>query len=247
MRNTAHLLWPNGSATIPKVTGEYGPRKPLDTNGDGRPDTSKFHKGIDLVGFPVVKSPVDGVVVFAGWDTYAGYLVKVQAANGDRFDLWHNESLDVVKGQRVTSGQDLAPMGDTGQSTGVHCHFEVHPNGGVAASPRDYYARHQTAGDIISPVPPEALEVSSMFPARVGRRQPIEGWSDEWMLVHPSLSNPSDSKQFGYLVTTDPNQAKSWFALVHPGVADPLDFNLPRDQYIRLQEDARRLRTYSDK
>jgi murein DD-endopeptidase MepM/ murein hydrolase activator NlpD len=39
-------------------------------------------------------------------------------------------ALDVVAGQQVTAGQQIGEVGDLGNATGCHLHFEVHPRGG---------------------------------------------------------------------------------------------------------------------
>lgn len=139
------MLWPNGSRTIPTVTSEYGPRTPIDTNGDGRPDTSNFHAGIDLVGFPINKSPANGVVIFAQYNGGAGNEVRVRADNGDVFRIKHNARFLVSVGQRVTEGQAVGVMGTTGASTGIHCHFECWPGGIAHTNPRGYMATHLSA------------------------------------------------------------------------------------------------------
>lgn len=146
------LLWPNGSPTIPHVTSEFGPRAPIDTNNDGQPDTNPFHYGIDLVGFPIVKSPVDGVVTLAAMNGGAGNEARIKADNNHVFRLFHNDSLLISKGQHVTAGQDVASMGETGQATGVHCHFQIEVNG-KPVDPRVYYAQHQPAGTPGAPTP----------------------------------------------------------------------------------------------
>lgn len=139
------VLWPDGSAgTAPasRVTSEYGMRTHPVT---GRPST--FHYGIDLVGWSRIKSPVDGFVSFAGYNGGAGNEVRIKAdgpnafVNGDVFRLLHNRELWVRTGQRVSQGQDVAIMGTTGSSTGVHCHEETRPGGGSSINPRTYYAR----------------------------------------------------------------------------------------------------------
>ena len=49
----------------------------------------------------------------------------------------HNNSLNVVYGQTVNQGDVIAYAGNTGDSYGVHCHFEVRVNG-VVTNPRQY-------------------------------------------------------------------------------------------------------------
>lgn len=137
-------VWPNGSRTIPVVTSEYGPRAPIDTPGG---TSGSFHAGIDLVGFPINKSPAAGVVIFARYNGGAGNEVRVQAANGDTFRIKHNARFLVSEGQRVAEGQDVGVMGTTGTSTGVHCHLECWINNNTAhTNPRDYMARAIPAG-----------------------------------------------------------------------------------------------------
>lgn len=128
-------VWPNGLRTIPRVSGEYGPRvAPV-------AGASTFHRGIDLVGWANNKSPCAGTIAFAAYNGGAGNQVTVRADNGDTFVMMHNARLLVSKGQRVAEGQDVGVMGTTGTSTGVHCHFETHPGGGADVNPRDYMGR----------------------------------------------------------------------------------------------------------
>ena len=151
------LLWPNGSTTIPRVTSEFGPRTSIPTPGGA---TSSYHRGIDIVGFSTVLSPVDGVARFVAYNGGFGNLVIVREHDtGDDFYLAHNARFLVGQGAHVSAGDPVAIMGTTGASTGVHTHEEVHPNGGAAVNPRTYYAARQgasTAGGGSSPFnPPE--------------------------------------------------------------------------------------------
>lgn len=129
------VLWPNGSASIPRVTSEFNPARKNPVTGIVQP-----HQGIDLVGWSTIIAPASGVVTFAGYNGGAGNEVRIRADNGDVFRLLHNRELWARTGQRVSQGQGVAVMGTTGNSTGVHCHFETRPGGGNAINPRDYMA-----------------------------------------------------------------------------------------------------------
>lgn len=128
------VLWPNGSATRPRVSSPYGWRTHPVT---GIRDT--FHYGIDLGhDWDVIKAPVSGVVIFAGYNGGAGNEVRIREdGTGHIFRLFHNRALWVSTGQRVGQGQDVALMGTTGMSTGVHCHFQIEV-GGQTVEPTQY-------------------------------------------------------------------------------------------------------------
>lgn len=128
-------VWPNGSTTIPQVTSNFGPR-PAPIAG-----ASTMHKGIDLVGWRIVKAPWAGRVVLARYNGGAGNEVRIQSSNGDTAKLFHNAAFYVTEGQTVAEGQDVALMGTTGTSTGVHCHFETWGGGGQSViDPKIYMA-----------------------------------------------------------------------------------------------------------
>ncbi|MFD6793485.1 MULTISPECIES: M23 family metallopeptidase [Prauserella salsuginis group] len=85
------------------------------------------HYGIDLansIGTPIV-SAVDGTVIEAGPASGFGQWVKVQRDDGIVTVYGHVSSFSVHEGQRVKAGDEIALMGNEGQSTGPHLHFEV--------------------------------------------------------------------------------------------------------------------------
>jgi murein DD-endopeptidase MepM/ murein hydrolase activator NlpD len=98
-----------------------------------------LHAGIDLTG--PLGSPIlavgDGVVIKAGPADGFGNWIVIQHSNGDVSIYGHMRYLDVAAGQRVKAGQTIALVGNEGQSTGPHLHFEVHPGGleGTAVDP----------------------------------------------------------------------------------------------------------------
>ena len=93
------------------------------------------HPGLDIAAAEgtVILAAADGRVVFSGEDETLGLIVAV-----DHFGVYmtryaHNAALIVEVGERVRKGQPIALVGNTGQSTGPHLHFEIWERG----SPRD--------------------------------------------------------------------------------------------------------------
>ncbi|WP_461123035.1 M23 family metallopeptidase [Saccharothrix stipae] len=95
------------------------------------------HYGVDIansIGTPIL-SAMDGVVVEAGPASGFGLWVRVQHHDGTITIYGHvNETL-VSAGQQVHAGQQIATMGNRGQSTGPHLHFEVWINGSQKIDP----------------------------------------------------------------------------------------------------------------
>jgi hypothetical protein len=99
----------------------------------GRAWSSGYHTGLDFASDGGAKVPVlaaaDGVVRSAGWGGAYGNLVVVTHADGVETYYAHLDGLRVSPGDRVRAGQQVGPMGDTGNSFGVHLHFEVRRGG----------------------------------------------------------------------------------------------------------------------
>lgn len=91
----------------------------------------RMHNGTDFAaphGTPIY-STADGVVVHAGWQSGYGRLVKIQHEFGIETRYAHLSRINVKVGQRVSRGQKIAAMGNTGRSTGTHLHYEVRVGG----------------------------------------------------------------------------------------------------------------------
>lgn len=89
------------------------------------------HTGLDIAtttGTPI-KVVADGTVTFAAYSGSYGYLVKVDHGNGVETWYGHTSKMLVKAGQEVKSGDTIALVGSTGNSTGPHLHFEVRING----------------------------------------------------------------------------------------------------------------------
>lgn len=113
------------------LTSHYG-----DTENRTRP-----HTGIDYgtYGQSVpVYAPISGQVTHAGWSFWLGWTVVIEN-NGYQVILGHHccgeagkeqeptgpSSLQVVPGQVIEAGTPVGLTGDTGNSFGIHLHFEV--------------------------------------------------------------------------------------------------------------------------
>lgn len=94
----------------------------------------KMHKGIDIArpSSRTISAADNGKVVSAGMtgDGY-GKKVIIDHQNGYRTLYAHLDSIDVKIGQTVPKGTKIGMMGSTGDSTGVHLHFEVYKNGSL--------------------------------------------------------------------------------------------------------------------
>ncbi|BBY82060.1 M23 family metallopeptidase [Mycolicibacterium pulveris] len=102
-----------------------------------------LHGGIDIansIGTPILAAS-DGVVISAG--PYAGYgnMVKLRHSDGSVTLYGHLSSVLVDVGQRVWAGDQIAKMGNTGNSTGPHLHFEVLVNGTDRVDPVGWLAK----------------------------------------------------------------------------------------------------------
>ena len=93
----------------------------------------RMHEGQDLAGdygAPILAT-ADGVVTYAGWENGYGRLVKIQHAFGIETRYGHLSQIRVEVGQRVSRGDRIGDMGNSGRSTGTHLHYEVRVSGGA--------------------------------------------------------------------------------------------------------------------
>jgi murein DD-endopeptidase MepM/ murein hydrolase activator NlpD len=89
------------------------------------------HLGLDFagdVGDPVYAT-AGGIVTWAGEKSGYGEMVEIEHPGGYRTRYGHSDRIDVVVGQMVNKGQQVATIGNSGRSTGPHVHYEVLKNG----------------------------------------------------------------------------------------------------------------------
>lgn len=119
----------------------------------------EFHQGIDIansLGTPIVAA-VQGKVINAGPASGYGLWVRIQHPNGDITEYGHMNTIEVSVGQHVNAGDLIATMGNNGNSTGVHLHFEVNDGG---YNPTQWLYDNGAVGDwstgpiLMAPTPP---------------------------------------------------------------------------------------------
>ncbi|MCU0912454.1 MAG: DUF5930 domain-containing protein [Rhodobacteraceae bacterium] len=116
-----------------RFTSGFGYRR--DPRGAG----TRMHEGTDFAaatGTPIY-STADGVVTHAGWQGGYGRLIKIQHAFGIETRYAHLSNIRVSVGDRVSRGDRIGDMGNSGRSTGTHLHYEVRI-GGTATNPMTY-------------------------------------------------------------------------------------------------------------
>jgi murein DD-endopeptidase MepM/ murein hydrolase activator NlpD len=94
---------------------------------------SRPHEGIDVsapMGSPVV-APAAGTVERISQQTGYGLVLEIDHGNGTETKYAHLSRVAVREGQRVTRGQTIAAVGNSGLSTGPHLHYEIHIHGKV--------------------------------------------------------------------------------------------------------------------
>ncbi|MFB9931185.1 M23 family metallopeptidase [Amycolatopsis halotolerans] len=100
------------------------------------------HLGIDIansIGTPIYAAS-DGTVIQAGPASGFGLWVRVQLDDGTIQVYGHMNSFSVREGQKVKCGEQIAEIGNRGESTGPHLHFEVWQDGSKKIDPRPWLA-----------------------------------------------------------------------------------------------------------
>lgn len=156
--NSSSYWWPIGGSEITVIDGkEYATGSPtctyISSNFGLREldNTSNNHSGMDISCAPSnqhnVIATLNGTVEMVvnsyseGRNQAAGYgnYVKIKHDNGDSTIYGHMylNSIKVSIGDQVKQGQVLGKMGNSGNSTGTHLHFEIR-SGGSPVDPANY-------------------------------------------------------------------------------------------------------------
>ena len=106
--------------------------------GDDDAYGNSGHRGTDIPapeGTPILAAH-SGTVIISGWNNSYGNQVLLDNGVGLSTRYAHMTAAAVSAGETVTAGQVIGYVGNTGDSTGFHLHFEVMQNG-VRVNPLD--------------------------------------------------------------------------------------------------------------
>ena len=140
--NDGEMMWPVPGST--RLTATY----PAYSDGS-------FHGGIDIVRTDVTskgspfRAAQGGVVILAlndgNWNYGFGNYCIIDHGDGKHTLYAHAQRLYVSKGDVVQKGEEIGLIGDTGNTTGPHLHFEVRikqSNGDVSrVNPLNYVSK----------------------------------------------------------------------------------------------------------
>jgi Peptidase family M23 len=147
-----------GRGAVPKLVFPLVAKTDLwDNYGDPRPNGR--HQGIDMENpwhAPAVavedgrveyaQSNLGGCMLYLYGRSGTMYLYihlnnDLTAKNDNRGGCTRDVTFTIPDGAKVTAGQQVAWVGDSGDANGnPHLHFEVHPNGGTDVDPFKYLA-----------------------------------------------------------------------------------------------------------
>ena len=112
-----------------EITSGYGPRQIV----------PKFHVGVDIgadTGTEIIAA-FEGVVILVSEKGDYGKHIKIKS--GDVENIYaHCSKLCVAEGQSVNVGEKIAEVGQTGNATGPHLHFEILYKRKICKSRIDY-------------------------------------------------------------------------------------------------------------
>ncbi len=126
----------------PSLGGFSLPAKGAFTSGFGS-RWGTMHRGIDIaapIGSPIY-AVADGTVVEAGPAQGFGLWVRIRHDDGTISIYGHMYDFFVSPGERVPAGMQIARIGNRGDSTGPHLHFEIVQNGNHV-DPQAWLATH---------------------------------------------------------------------------------------------------------
>lgn len=180
---------------------------------------SSSHKALDIVGeggtISDVISIADGTVEIVvknvkytnnkarGTASY-GNFVKIKHDDGHYTLYAHMKygSVTVSKGDKITKGQTLGTMGNTGNAYGVHLHFEVRDSNNNRLNPKDYLDGTQSINPVNNPIkaPPKEASAEEENPSETPKE---EIKTEEKIIEKENKEEPKEIEKINGIITTE--------------------------------------------
>ncbi len=116
---------PSAAPVNGRITSRFGMRR--------HPIFGKllFHNGVDISGVKgtAIKATAAGWIFSCGYSTRSGRFLCIDHGYGYTSTYTHLDRICVRKGQKISRGQTIAALGNTGLATGPHLHYEIRWNG----------------------------------------------------------------------------------------------------------------------
>ncbi|WP_214700414.1 MULTISPECIES: M23 family metallopeptidase [unclassified Exiguobacterium] len=108
-----------------------------------------FHNGLDIAaktGTPIYAAEAGTVTKVSSSGPYGNHIQIEHNVDGQKWTTVyaHMHKVDVKKGQTVRQGEPIGQLGNTGNSSGSHLHFEIHKG--------DYNFSATSAGNAVNPM-----------------------------------------------------------------------------------------------
>jgi len=115
----------------PTFVWPLGPDGISDPFGTPRANAFGYHTGVDFLAATgtIVGATAGGQVTVATWDPSYGNWVEIDHGGGYRSRYAHLDEIWVREGEWVQSNAYIGTVGNTGNSSGAHLHFEIIING----------------------------------------------------------------------------------------------------------------------
>jgi len=126
------------SGSSSSVTSSVGASYPIHAgyymrpvNGGRKTQGIHGHNGIDFGGLPIgspILASAEGTVIISksgGWNGGYGSYIVISHPNGTQTLYSHLSTVATFVGQRVSQGQTIGTLGNSGKVTGPHLHFEI--------------------------------------------------------------------------------------------------------------------------
>ena len=134
------------SPTSYRISGQFGDQR-----------EGHKHQGIDIAmdeNTPI-PSYTDGTVsnIDESGKGNAGKYIEVTDKNGNKIQYMHLNSIDVKKGDSISTGQIIGKSGNTGHSTGPHLHVQALDEQGKIINPNELFKQYISGSSIALATP----------------------------------------------------------------------------------------------